>query len=286
MIRPNVRVVPIIIKAIFALGVAASSATGAFSASHSPWVEGPSTKARLLAGGKQGDRLLAFIEIALEPGWKTYWRSPGDAGGLPPTFDWSKSGNLSAAEVLYPAPQRFVDKSGTTIGYQDGLVLPVAISPAAAGEPIALVVAVHYGICKDVCIPVEAELALDLEPGGGETVPTEGAEALARVPRAQDALEPEDPALVNADAVLDGTAPRIRISARFPRGEADATAFLEAPDGLFLPVPEVVETGADGVTTFEAPLGTDVDLAALKGKTVTVTLVGAAGASTATFSAN
>jgi DsbC/DsbD-like thiol-disulfide interchange protein len=287
MLHPLVRANHLILKAIFALVVAASSGGGAEAATSSPWTEAPKTKARLVAGRAEGARagLFAFIEITLEPGWKTYWRTPGDAGGLPPAFDWSKSSNLARAEVLYPAPQRFVDRSGTTIGYHDGLVLPVEITPERAGEAVPLVVGLQYGICKDVCIPVEAELALTVDPGEVGLASEEALAALARVPRPQDSLKPEDPALVGTEAVLTGDAPRIRIKARFPGGATSAAAFLEAQDGLFLPVPEVVETGADGSVTFEAKLGSDVDVAALKGKTVTVTLVGTTGESVATFTA-
>ena len=39
----------------------------------------------LIAGsGKSGDaQLRAGIEIKMQPGWKTYWRYPGDSG-VPP----------------------------------------------------------------------------------------------------------------------------------------------------------------------------------------------------------
>ncbi len=29
---------------------------------------------------------MAAVQLDLEPGWKTYWRAPGDAG-IPPSFD-------------------------------------------------------------------------------------------------------------------------------------------------------------------------------------------------------
>lgn len=255
-------------------------------AAASPWVVGPKAKVRLVAGSLPSGSGAphAFVEIALEPGWKTYWRTPGDAGGLPPSFDWSKSSNLAAAEVAFPAPRRFTDRSGSTIGYEGGLVLPVAITPQRPDMPVSLVVGLHYGICKDVCIPVEAELALEVPAGAGEIAPQNALEALDRVPKAQDRLKAGDPVLVRAGATLDGTAPKITIEARFAEGSAGADAFLEAPDGLFLPLPERV--GGDdpgGATVFEAPLGADVDIAALKGKPVTVTLVSETGASFATF---
>ncbi|MCC7252208.1 protein-disulfide reductase DsbD domain-containing protein [Hyphomicrobium sp.] len=256
-------------------------------AASSPWVEGHKAKVRLLAGRLASDDsgvVRAFVEIVLEPGWKTYWRTPGDAGGLPPSFDWSKSSNLAAAEVAFPAPQRFTDKAGSTIGYEGGVVLPVALTLQRPDAPASLVVGLHYGICKDICIPAEAELALDVAADDSEVLPADAVQALDQVPRPQDKLAPGDPVLTAARATLDGAASKITIEARFPEGDAGADVFLEAPDGLFLPLPERVD-GAEGGggAVFEAPLGADVDLAALKGKTVTVTLVSATGASFATF---
>jgi DsbC/DsbD-like thiol-disulfide interchange protein len=225
-----------------------------------------------------------FVDIALEPGWKTYWRTPGDAGGLPPSFDWSKSANLASATVLFPAPELFTDKSGTTIGYEGGLVLPVVLVPEAPDKPISLVVGLQYGICKEVCIPVEVELDLAVAADDPDPLPAAALAALDRVPRAQDKLKPGDPVLASAAATLEGAAPKIRLEARFPGDAVRADAFLEAPDGLFLPLPvRVGDPDANGVVVFEAGLSKDVDLAALKGKRVTVTLVSDTGASFATF---
>lgn len=281
------RVPQLTLSVIFALVVAASSGAGQALAASSPWVQASKAKARLVTGGVSegtAGAVQAFVEIELEPGWKTYWRTPGDAGGLPPSFDWSKSANLASAEVAFPAPQRFTDKSGSTIGYKNELVLPVTLKPERTDAPISLVVGLNYGICKDICIPVEAELALEVPTNETDAPPAEARDALERVPRAQDKLAPEDPVLVKATSVLDGAAPKITIEARFPKGAAAADAFLEASDGLFLPLPELIgDVDAAGVATFEAPLGKDVDLAALKGKPVTVTLVSETGASFATF---
>lgn len=286
MMSRESRVLQLTLTVIFALVVAASSGAGQALAASSPWVQASKAKARLVTGGASegAGSVQAFVEIELEPGWKTYWRTPGDAGGLPPSFDWSKSTNLASADVTFPAPQRFTDKSGSTIGYKNELVLPVMLKPERADAPISLVVGLSYGICKDICIPVEAELALEVPTDETNATPAEARQALDRVPRAQDKLAPGDPVLVKATSVLDGAAPKITIEARFPKGATAADAFLEAPDGLFLPLPELIgAVDAAGVATFEAPLGKDVDLTALKGKPVTVTLVSETGASFATF---
>ncbi|MFY8145805.1 MAG: protein-disulfide reductase DsbD domain-containing protein, partial [Rhodobacter sp.] len=44
---------------------------------------------------------MAALRLTLAPGWKTYWRSPGDAG-IPPLFNWSGSQNLSGVRVHWP----------------------------------------------------------------------------------------------------------------------------------------------------------------------------------------
>ena len=65
--------------------------------------------------------------LQLQPGWKTYWRTPGDSG-VPPRFDFSKSENVEAVTVLWPAPTKFDDGAGGhSLGYHDQIVLPLRI---------------------------------------------------------------------------------------------------------------------------------------------------------------
>ncbi|WP_170984408.1 protein-disulfide reductase DsbD domain-containing protein [Rhodoligotrophos defluvii] len=104
-------------------------------------------------------RLLAGVEIKLRPGWKTYWRTPGESG-IPPSFDWSNSDNVEAAEVRWPAPQRFNDHGETIFGYRDEVIFPVAVRPKRAGEPVRLSLALFYAVCRDVCVPVRAEVTV------------------------------------------------------------------------------------------------------------------------------
>ena len=47
--------------------------------------------------------ILIGLEFKLEPGWKIYWRQPGDSG-LPPELDFSSSKNLSSYEIKWPYP--------------------------------------------------------------------------------------------------------------------------------------------------------------------------------------
>src|SRR5256885_4434391 len=70
----------------------------------SPWQRDAHSAIRLLAGSRSGAGLLGGIAIQLEPGWKTYWRTPGDSG-VPPRFDFSKSDNVEAGSGFLPGPE-------------------------------------------------------------------------------------------------------------------------------------------------------------------------------------
>src|ERR1700741_5325551 len=107
--------------------VASSLAIEARAQDASPWQREGHSAVRLLAGSRSGAVLLGGIAFQLQPGWKTYWRTPGHSGG-PPRFDFSKSDNVEAVTVLWPAPTRFDDgASGYSVGYHDHVVLPLRI---------------------------------------------------------------------------------------------------------------------------------------------------------------
>ncbi len=263
------------------IGLALLGAPTAYAASDtaSEWVEGHSSRARIISGGGN----LAGIELELPEGWKTYWRYPGEAGGVAPSFDWSKSTNLESAQVLYPAPKRFTDKSGDTIGYKGNVLFPVRLKPKDASKPIDVHLAFDYGVCKDICIPAQAELTLNVAPDTGEAASDVFADAMARVPAPPEARREADPVLKRTVVELSGAKPRILLETQFPDGAEHADAFVEAPDGLYVPLPKKVADDGKGAVTFEIDLSKDADVAALKGKQLTATIVSDKGQSEATF---
>lgn len=99
----------------------------------------------------------AGIKISLAPGWKTYWRAPGD-GGLPTVMDWGQSNNLDHVEILWPRPQVFRVMGLRSVGYEEQVILPVMMKASAPG-PIDFRLKLHFGICKEICIPVAQDLA-------------------------------------------------------------------------------------------------------------------------------
>lgn len=137
---------------------------------------GPLSVAELVAAElRPGWRLpegshMAALVITLAPGWKTYWRAPGEAG-IPPAFDWTGSGNLAAVRLHWPAPAVFDQGGYRSIGYHDRLVLPLELLPRDRAAAIDLVAGVEIGVCRDICVPVGLRLAARLPAAGAPPDP-------------------------------------------------------------------------------------------------------------------
>ena len=274
---------------ILALAAFMLAGNGAWAGDASPWETGHYAKTRLLSGriaGTAGEnQIVAGVQIKLDAGWKTYWRNPGDSG-LPPSFDWSGSKNLKSAKVLWPAPHRFSDSYGTSIGYTGDVMFPVEIAPQRKGEPVDLDLKLDYAICKDICVPAEAKLKLivDGEARGLAGSGAEIARQMTLVPGdAGDAgtsgAEPGGPRIERAKAALDGPKPSIVVEARFPNGIKGADLFAEGGAEIYLPPPQMIEkTGATSVR-FTIEIAADADAPQLKGRDVRLTLVSDGGAS-------
>lgn len=271
----------------FALGLLASATPALAEPPHvaTPWATEHATRVRLVAGGAgpAAGQLLAGIEIGLDEGWKTYWRNPGSSG-VPPRVDWTGSENLASAELLFPAPTRFPDRDGDTIGYKTAVALPVAVTAKDAALPVKLKLAIEYGVCREVCVPAQASLELTLAPDfAAKPAGTALGEALARVPRPPDRRRDGDPQLVAVKVVLEGDKPHILVDARFPGAARAVDVFMEAPDGLWLPLAKPADGGASGTRRFHVDLTDGADLKDLKGRVVRLTLVGETGAAESTF---
>lgn len=126
----------------------------------------PVVKAELIDGWRteSGNEMVA-MRLALAPGWKTYWRAPGEAG-IPPRFDWSGSTNLAAVAFHWPKPEMFDLNGMRTFGYREMLVLPIEITAQDPGAPIQLKAAVELGVCDSICVPMSLSLTGRIVPGG------------------------------------------------------------------------------------------------------------------------
>ncbi|WP_372425358.1 protein-disulfide reductase DsbD domain-containing protein [Salinarimonas chemoclinalis] len=209
----------------------------------SPWSDDHASRARLLSGDATPQERWAGLEIEMEPGYRTYWRTPGDSG-IPAELDWSGSRNVASVEVEWPAPARFADPYGAYYGYEDHVVLPLRVTPEDPSAPVSLSLSLFYGVCKEICIPATAEAALTLPPE-----PVGGTPAIARaretVP-ARVALGEAARGLA-VRAVAAAGADRLAVTVAAPPG---ALLLAEGPDsGWFLAADEAAD--AHGVVAIE-----------------------------------
>jgi len=241
MLNPEIRrLIAAIVALICAVGTPTARAQDA-----SAWQEQPHAAARLVAGAavKSGDKeeLRAGIEIRLDPGWKTYWRYPGDSG-VPPNFDFSGSENVKSATVLWPPPHRFADGAGGhSIGYAGDVVLPLRIVPKDAAKPSSLRVQVSYAICGNLCIPAEANLSLVLSDKAAAAEPALAA-AEAGVPRRVPLGARTGLSVTSVHREHDGGHERVVVDVSAPEG-TPVELFVEGPTSDWaLPLPQTSST--------------------------------------------
>src|SRR6266404_9610269 len=258
-----------------ALGLAAtllasSLAIEARAQDASPWQRDDHSAVRLLAGSRSGAVLMGGIAFALQPGWKTYWRTPGDSG-VPPRFDFSKSDNIEAVTVLWPAPKKFDDGAGgTALGYKQQIVLPLRIVARNADKPVTLRADINYAVCDKICIPVEAHAELAFA-SVASTEDGNLSDALNTVPKPANIGDPNPLTIRDVkregknNVLVDVTAPEAK----------EVSLFVEGPTPDWaLPVPKLVEQSPPGIKRFAfeldgLPPGVSPEGAALK-----LTLVG------------
>ncbi len=249
---------------------ASSLAIEARAQDASPWQRDGHSAVRLLAGSRSGAVLLGGIAFQLQPGWKTYWRTPGDSG-VPPRFDFSKSDNIEAVTVLWPAPTKFDDGAGGhSLGYHDQIVLPLRIVAKNADKPVTLRAGISYAVCEKLCIPVEADAELAFT-SVASTQDSALFAALDTVPKPANVGDPNP--LTIRDVKREGKS-TVLIDVVSPDAKA-VNLFVEGPTADWgLPVPKLLEHSPPGVRRFSfeldgVPAGTNPQGAALK-----LTLVG------------
>lgn len=113
----------------------------------------------------ENDELLVGIKFELEEGWHTYWENPGDAGEGA-SVNWSLSNGFEASEILWPGPHRIPVEPLMTFGYNDEVILLTKISSLKnASFPLNIRAKVGWYTCKDICIPQEGEVSLEINKG-------------------------------------------------------------------------------------------------------------------------
>ncbi len=230
----------------------------------------PGTEVRLLFAGVSGDRADVGLEIALQPGWKTYWRHPGDAG-IPPHVDTAGSTNLAEATVRFPMPVRFEEAGLTAIGYTAPVILPLDLRLADPKKPAELRLDVQIGLCHEICVPLEVKPTLVIDPAVTPDPAVAARLAAARAALPQPVAEGGIPRIVSLARDDGSFPPSITVEVLVPSDLAanEADLFVEGPTSEWaLPVPtQIGTTGNPRLWSFGldgAPSGADLAAAHLR----------------------
>jgi DsbC/DsbD-like thiol-disulfide interchange protein len=239
----------------------------------SAWVKDTHSSLRLLAGSRTGSVLMGGIEIQLQPGWKTYWRVPGDSG-VPPRFDFSKSTNVESVTPLYPAPKKFDDGAGgVSYGYHKHVIFPLRIVPKNPNEPVQLRAVISYAVCEKLCLPVEAEAELAFT-STASALDSLVAGALNKVPKPVGTAEATPIALKSFRRIGDRVV--VSIAAQNSTG---LELYAEGPTPEWsLPVPKRTGSDEKDIIRFEFQLDGLPAKARPEGAQLKLTVVGADGA--------
>ena len=143
-------------------------------AASSEWMDITGGKARLIIaepvpGAGNTD---ALLQVDLNPGWKTYWRDPGDAG-VPLQLDFSASRNAKLVDVLYPVPKRFDDGVTIWAGYDRPVAFGLKLERPDSASPVSLKGSVFIGVCEKICVPVQLVFEVEAPDSATTTIQRE-----------------------------------------------------------------------------------------------------------------
>jgi suppressor for copper-sensitivity B len=272
------------LKAFYAGIVAVTLLIGSAGSSYaqenpgeSAWDGNEYASARLISATTavgQDEALRLGLQFRMQPGWKIYWRSPGDAG-LPPVADWTGSDNVEAVSMQWPVPKRFEIFDIGTLGYEDAVVFPLTVTPIHSGAPIQLNGEIDFLVCAEICIPGHASVALDLPSGTPDlasgahlidqyraTVPaTDTALAGMTVTHASLQHRPQDQVELGITVTAQGA----------PFTQPDA--FIEGPGGAYFDAPKVSLSDDKMSAVLRVTAPPRMTLTSLQEEGVTVTVV-------------
>ena len=275
--------IKVLLAAAMAAGVMLSTTALSASPYATEWVKGHNSRTRLIVGGAPGadGRLqrYAALEIVMPSGWKTYWRQPGSAGGIPPEVSWQSSTNLKNATIQYPAPIRMVDPSGESIGYKKSVVFPLHLEPVDPQKPLVLDLKVFFGVCREICIPAQSAFKVTIDPALFRQTPPQLAKALRSVPatgKDVDTAAPSLAALKQSTVATDKRA--LMFDVHFPSGTKGADIFAETGSHEAMAMSKVVGRPVPGMIRYQVVVA-DPELWKSLGKTgIVLTMVSDNGA--------
>jgi len=245
----------------------------AAAATAGDWDTNEHVKVRIVSAVEavgEGDSIPLGLQFQLQPGWKIYWRSPGDAG-FPPEPDWTRSENLEALNVAWPAPKRFSVLGLETLGYKDEVVFPLTATVTRPGEPFTLQGQIRYLACSEICIPYEAKVALDLPVGPAR--PGQYTRLINSYSAKVPGIGSRHGLSIQKAVLLEGTEePIVEIEVRSQEPFKSPDLFIEGPEEVVFGKP-TVSLSDGGKRAVLVLRGVGLEPAEVDGAALTLTLV-------------
>ncbi|MBP2447064.1 protein-disulfide reductase DsbD domain-containing protein [Rhizobium leguminosarum] len=153
-------------RRLFIAVISMTAALAAHCPAHaemSAWAENEGGCMRLVAlAPDAAGKIRAALQIEPKPGWITYWKEPGNTG-IPPQFTLAADSGVTLDAIGYPVPKHFFNGAVEDIAYDAPVTLPLSLNAAGKGE-VEIDALAFIGICKDICIPFQANFQLKLGP--------------------------------------------------------------------------------------------------------------------------
>lgn len=233
------------------------------NAAASAWTSTEGAAIRIVAAKPMSDGTIpAILDVRLKPGWKTYWLEPG-ASGIAPQLTVPPESGVTFSGIRFPVPRHFEDGDVRFTGYDHSVAFPLKLKTENAGGDIKLKASVFLGVCKDICIPVQAELDVAL-PARMVDNPLEKAridDAVAALPS-----EPSETFRV-ASASFDAATMKMRLAMTVPAGIEMPELFLAGPPNYDFGNPENIQRNGNTMT-IDVPVRVPAKGGALKSGSV------------------
>lgn len=167
-----------------------------------------------------GQPLEVAVRFQIKDHWHTYWINGGDAG-LATAIEWDLPEGWAASGITWPEPQKIVTGPLVSFGYENEVLHLVTLTPPdnlPAGT-VLLKARVDWLECEDICVPGQAEVALELPVRASPPDPSSHA-PLFNQTRSQLPASPEEWKIT---ATLHDRRPTLRITPPSGTTETDPT---------------------------------------------------------------
>ncbi|MBN4866332.1 MULTISPECIES: protein-disulfide reductase DsbD family protein [Providencia] len=191
---------------------------------------------RLLSSTQQDDgKIDILLDVKLDDGWKTYWRSPGE-GGVAPEIVWSTP--VDTIDWQWPAPGRFDVAGVSTQGYMGDIIFPITVSSKDKLDKLTGVLTLST--CSNVCILTDYPFELDLTEPAPADFTWAFNQAKGAVPPTSGLVEQAKAGFANEKLVIE-------LQKNSGSAWIKPNIFTDVVDGAVLGVP-VIKTSGNSLT--------------------------------------